>query len=247
MSQREREREREYLAQAVRNIFLQNEIFKAYRARPKRVNNKERTEINSEDVMDILHFIWIGRTVIYVVTFSLSHFYCLYLCNWSFSIVDLTVLGGRGRVLARQECLEILTTPSCLLYSMQGCRVPALHWDWHCSTSTALQTTLGTWDCSWSVRERKSRVETIFIFLAVKYEAGWEKERWGEMSGWGFQVGLSLEPLLAQHAARPGPDWEVLRSGDFNFQLNWKLLGLLSQRDNDTALHRQQTIASLSI
>ena len=40
-----------------RYIFLQNEIFKAYPARTKRVNNKERTEINAEDVMDILHFI----------------------------------------------------------------------------------------------------------------------------------------------------------------------------------------------
>ena len=32
------------------------------------------------------------------------------------------------------------------------------------------------------------------------------------MSGWGFHVGLSLEPLLAQHAARAGTDWEVLSS-----------------------------------
>ena len=56
MSQKERERES---GEGIfgRNIFLQNEIFKAYRAGPKRVHNNERTEINSEDVMDILHLI----------------------------------------------------------------------------------------------------------------------------------------------------------------------------------------------
>ena len=59
---REREREGEYLARPGRNIFLQNEIFKAYRARTNRVNKKEWTEINSEDVINRLHLLWIENT-----------------------------------------------------------------------------------------------------------------------------------------------------------------------------------------
>ena len=58
VAERERGGEGEgILGPGSRYIFLQNEIFKAYPARTERVKNKERTEINAEDVMGILHFI----------------------------------------------------------------------------------------------------------------------------------------------------------------------------------------------
>ena len=187
--------------------------------------------------------------------FHISTF--LYLDNCSFSIVQSSPLTdggerpGQAGVSGDTDGTQLSPVP----VQSEHCRVPALHRGCSANNHSPADIAAGTWNCSsWRLtfaREKESPgVETIFIFLSVKYGAGWEKERWGvraEGAAWGFQVGPSLEPLLAQHTARAGPDWEVLRSGDFNLQLNWKLLGLLSHRDNDTAVHRQQTIASLSI
>ena len=129
--------------------------------------------------------------------FHISTF--LYLGNWSFSIVQCSRLTGE-KDLARQECLEILTALSCLLYSLHT--AGSLHY------TGAADIAAGTWNCSsWRLtfaREKESPgVETIFIFLPVKYGAGWwERERWGvKCEGWGCCLGI---PGWAQLGATAG-------------------------------------------